>query len=181
MPTREKGETVEALKSRLVGVQAVVLTEYRGLTVQQLSDLRRQLKAAQSEYTVMKNRLARVAFRGSPLGGLGPYLKGPTGLALSRQNPVGLAKTLQAFARTHPTLQIKLGYAEGRLLEPADLKAIADLPSREVLLGHVAGAFQAPIATFINVLEGMLRGLVSALEQIAAKKAAVSGAEGPAA
>lgn len=174
MPTHEKIESVETLKSGLAGVTAAVLTEYRGLSVQQLSDLRKQLKAVGSEYKVVKNRLARLAVQGSPLGGLGPHLTGPTGLALSRQNPVTLAKALQGFARTAPLFQIKLGYAVGQLLQPADLKALADLPSREVLLGQVVGGLQAPIAALVRTLEGMLRALVGALDQITARKAAAS-------
>jgi large subunit ribosomal protein L10 len=177
VPTREKIESVETLKTRLAGAKAVVLTEYRGLTVQQLSELRKQLKAAASEYKVVKNRLAQLAIQGSLLGELGPHLKGPTGLALSKQNPVALAKTLQAFVRTHPALQIKLGYAEGKLLQPTDLKTLADLPSREVLLGQVIGGLQAPIAAFVNTLEGMLRALISALDQIGAQKATLAGSE----
>lgn len=178
MPTPEKAESIEALKSRLAGVTAIVLTEYRGLTVQQLSELRRQLRVAAAEYAVVKNRLARLALQDSSLGGLGPHLRGPTGLALSRQNPVGLAKTLQTFARTNPALQIKVGYAEGQLLQPADLKALADLPSRQVLLGHLVGGLQAPLAAFVSSLEGMLRALISALDQIGDKKAASHGSEG---
>jgi len=178
VPTPEKAESIDALKSRLAGVTAIVLTEYRGLTVQQLSELRRQLKAAAAEYAVVKNRLARLAIQDSSLGGLGPHLRGPTGLALSKQNAVGLAKTLQAFARTNPALQIKLGYAEGQLLQPADLRALADLPSREVLLGRLVGGLQAPLAAFVSSLGGMHRVLISALDQIGAQKAASQGSGG---
>lgn len=177
MPTREKIESVETLKSRLAGVKAAVLTEYRGLTVQQLSDLRKQLKAAASEYTVVKNRLARLAIQDSPLGGLGPHLKGPTGLAVSKQNPVALAKILEAFARTNPALQVKFGYAEGQLLRREELKALAELPSRDILLGRVVGGLQAPITAFVSTLEGMLRAFVSVLGQIGAKKAASAGSQ----
>ena len=172
MPTQEKIESVETLKSRLAGVKAAVLTEYRGLSVRQLSDLRKQLKAVGSEYKVVKNRLARLAVQGSPLGELASYFKGPMGLALSRQNPVTLAKTLHGFARTTPLFQIKLGYAEGQLLQAADLKALADLPSRQVLLGQVVGGLQAPIAALVGTLEGMLRNLVGTLDQLSARKAA---------
>ena len=181
MPTREKTESIEALKSRLAGVKAAVLTDYRGLSVQQLSDLRKQLKTVGSEYTVVKNRLARLAVQDSPLNDLAPHLKGPTGLAVCRQNPVALAKTLHGFARTTPLLQIKLGYAEGQLLQPADLKALAELPSRDVLLGQVMGGLQAPIVALVGTLEGMLRALVGALDQIGAKKAASADVQSPSA
>ena len=170
MPSREKVEDVERLKARLSGVKTAVLTEYRGLTVQQLSDLRRQLRPAAAEYKVVKNRLARLAVQGSPLDGLGPHLRGPMGLVISKQDPVSLAKALQTFVKANPLLQIKLGYVDGRLLQPTEFRAMADLPSREVLLGQVVGALRAPLAGLVGTLDGMLRSLVSVLDQIRAKK-----------
>lgn len=170
MPSQAKVEGVEKFRARLAGVKTAVLTEYRGLTVEQLTDLRRQLRPAAAEYKVVKNRLARLAVRGSPLDGLAPHLKGPTGLVISKQDPVALAKVLQAFVKTNPLLQIKLGYVEGRLLQPPEFRAMADLPSREVLLGQAVGAFRAPLVRLVGTLEGMLRSLVSALDQVRAKK-----------
>jgi large subunit ribosomal protein L10 len=170
VPSREKVEDLERLKARLSGVKTAVLTEYRGLTVQQLSDLRRQLRPSAAEYKVVKNRLARLAVQGSPLDGLGPHLRGPMGLVISKQDPVSLAKTLQAFVKANPLLQIKLGYVDGRLLQPTEFRAMADLPSREVLLGQVVGALRAPLAGLVGTLDGMLRSLVSALDQVQAKK-----------
>lgn len=170
MPSQAKVEGVEKLRARLAGVKTAVLTEYRGLTVQQITELRRQLKLAAAEYKVVKNRLARLAVQGSPLDGLGPHLKGPTGLVISKQDPVVLAKVLQAFLKTNPVLQIKLGFVEGRLLEPPALRAMAELPSREVLLGHAVGALQAPLVRLVGTLAGMLRSLASLLDQVRAKK-----------
>lgn len=174
MPVQAKVEHVERLKARLSGVKTAVLTEYRGLTVQQLSNLRRQLRQVPAEYTVVKNRLARRAFQGSPLDGLGPHLKGPTGLVISQQDPVPLAKALQAFAKTNVLLQVKLGYAEGQFLDPTELRALADLPSREVLLAQVVGVFQAPVGHLVGALEGMLGSLVSVLDQLRAKREAAA-------
>ncbi|MEK7715091.1 MAG: 50S ribosomal protein L10, partial [candidate division NC10 bacterium] len=88
MPTQAKVVAVEDLKTRFTGVKTVVLTEYRGLTVQQLSDLRKQLRAVSAEYKVVKNRLARLAVASSELKGLSGHLKGPTGLIISKQDPV---------------------------------------------------------------------------------------------
>lgn len=170
VPSRAKVEAVERLKARLSGVKTAVLTEYRGLTVQQISNLRRQLRPAAAEYKVIKNRLARLALKDSPLDGLGPHLKGPTGLVITKEDSVALAKTLQAFVKANPVLQVKVGYVEGRLLAPAELRAMADLPSREVLLGQVVGALRAPLAGLVGMLDGMLRSLVSMLDQVRAKK-----------
>jgi len=170
VPTQEKVETVTALKAKLAGVSTAVLTEYRGLTVQQLAELRRQLKAVSAEYKVVKNRLARLALQGSSLDSLEPYLKGPTGLVLGGNDPVAVAKTLAAFVRTNPTLQIKVAYVQGQLVPPPDLRVLADLPSREALLGRLVSALQAPIAQLVLTLDGMLRGLVTVLDQVRAKK-----------
>lgn len=173
MPTQTKVESVEALKAKLVGVKTAVLTEYRGLTVQQLSDLRKQLKSVSAEYKVVKNRLARLAIQESPLDCLGPHLKGPTGLVLGK-DPLPVAKALAAFVRNTPALQIKLGCVEGQLVQPGELRALADLPSREVLLTQVVGGFRAPIAQLVHTLEGMLRALASVLDQVREKKEAAA-------
>jgi len=165
VPTQAKIQEVESLKARLIGVKTAVLTEYRGLTVQQLSDLRKQLRTVAAEYKVLKNRLARRALQGSPLDGLGPHLKGPTGLVISKQDPVALAKALQAFVKTSALLQIKLGYVEGQLLAPADIKALADLPSREALRAMLVGAIQGPLAQLVGLLTAPHRELVYVLQQ----------------
>jgi len=109
VPTQVKVDSVEALKERLGTAKTAVLTEYRGLSVRQISDLRKQLKGAAAEYKVVKNRLARLAVKGSALDALGEHLKGPTGLVFTKQDPVAVAKALQAFVRTNPQLLIKLG------------------------------------------------------------------------
>src|SRR5439155_1131910 len=109
--------------------------EYRGLTVQQLSDLRKQLRAVSAEYKVIKNRLTRLAIKSSRLEELGAHLTGPTGVVFSKEDPVALAKALHAFAKTNQALAIKAGYLEGQMLPPAEPRALADLPSREQLRG----------------------------------------------
>ena len=164
MPTQAKTESIEALKERLGTAKTAVLTEYRGLSVQQLSELRRQLKGAAAEYKVVKNRLARLAVKGGALDALGAHLKGPTGLAFTKQDPVAVAKALQAFARTNPQLTIKLGLVDGKVLQPAELKALADLPSREQLRSQIVGAIQGPMAQLVSLLQAPLRDIVHALE-----------------
>lgn len=163
MPTQAKVESVEALKERLGTAKSAVLTEYRGLSVQQLSDLRKQLKGAAAEYKVVKNRLARLAVKGSALDALGAYLKGPTGLVFTKQDPVAVAKALQAFVKTNPQLQIKLGFVEGKVVQPAELKALADLPSKEQLRSQIVGAVQGPMAQLVSLLQAPLREIVYVL------------------
>lgn len=159
MPTQAKIQEVEGLKARLAGTKTAVLTEYRGLTVQQISDLRKQLRTVAAEYKVVKNRLARRALQGSPLDRLGPHLKGPMGLVISKQDPVALARALQAFIKTNALLQIKVGYVEGQLLQPGEIKALADLPSREALRGRLVGAIQGPLAQLVGLLTAPHREL----------------------
>ena len=165
MPTQEKVAAVEDLKARLDGVKTVVLTEYRGLTVRQLSDLRKQLRVVSAEYKVVKNRLARLAIASSRLEGLGTHLKGPTGVIFSKEDPVAVAKALHTFARANQALTIKAGYVEGQMLPPAELKALADLPSREALRAQLVGAIQGVLARLVGVLTASQRDLVYVLQE----------------
>jgi large subunit ribosomal protein L10 len=165
VPTAEKAETIEALRQRLGGATAAVLTEYRGLTVRQLSELRKQLRAAAAEYRVVKNRLARVAVEGSPLAPLRPHLTGPTGVVIGRKDPAAVAKALQGFARTNPALQVRVGIVDGQLLDAQALRAVADLPAREVLRGQLVGAVQGPLAQLVGLLQAPQRELAYILAE----------------
>ena len=164
MPTQEKVENIEDLKRRLSGVRAVMLAEYRGLTVQQLSELRRQLRAVSAEYKVVKNRLAKLALS-DDLAGVKSLLKGPTGMILAKDDPVAVAKALHAFARTNQALVIKAGYVDGQMLEPAGLKALADLPSKDALRAQIVGTIQGPLAQLVGLLQAPQRELVYVLAQ----------------
>jgi large subunit ribosomal protein L10 len=164
VPTQEKVASVEDLKRRLSGVKTVLLAEYRGLTVQQLNDLRRQLRSVSAEYKIVKNRLARLALSES-LSGVKSLLKGPTGMVISKDDPVAVAKALHTFARTNQALVIKAGYVEGQMLEPAGLKALADLPSKEAIRSQIVGALQGPMAQLVGLLQAPQRELVYVLSQ----------------
>lgn len=165
MPTPAKIETLEDLRRRLAGTRTAVLTEYRGLTVAQLSELRRQLKAASATYRVVKNRLAKLAVADSALQGLAPHLTGPTGMVLSAEDPVAVAKAVQAFARTNQQLVVKAGYIEGQVLPAPELRALADLPSRDALRAQLIANVEGPLTRLVGVLTAPLRELVNVLEQ----------------
>jgi large subunit ribosomal protein L10 len=165
VPTAEKAGTIEELRQRLGGATAAVLTEYRGLTVQQISELRKQLRAVSAEYRVVKNRLARVAIEGSALASLRPHLTGPIGVVIARKDPAAAAKTLQGFARTHPALQVRVGVVDGQLLDPQGLKAVADLPSRDALRAQMVGAIQGPLAQLVGLLQAPQRELAYILAE----------------
>jgi len=165
VPTQAKVTEVQDLKTRFDGVKTVVLTEYRGLTVQQLSELRKQLRAVSAQYKVVKNRLARLAVASSPLDGLGTHLKGPVGVITSKEDPVAVAKVLHTFARAHQALAIKAGFVEGQVLPPTELRALADLPSKEALRAQIVGAIQGGLATLVGVLTAPQRELAYILKQ----------------
>jgi large subunit ribosomal protein L10 len=163
VPTQEKTQSVASLRERLQPVKTAVLTEYRGLSVRQLSDLRKQLKAAAS-YKVVKNRLARLAVKELALDPLATHFKGPTGLVFTAKDPVPMAKALQAFVRANPALTIKVGLVEGKVVQPAELKALADLPSKEALRAQLVGALQGPLSQLVSLLAAPQRELVQVLE-----------------
>jgi large subunit ribosomal protein L10 len=165
VPTQEKIEAIEELRRRLDGVKTVLLTEYRGLTVQQLSDLRKQLRAVSAEYKVVKNRLAKIAVSASELGVLASQLRGPVALVVSREDPVAVAKTLSTFARTNQAFTIKGGYVDGQLMAPDGLKALAELPSKDALRAQLVGAISGPLTQLVSLLQAPQRELAYVLAE----------------
>ena len=165
MPTQEKIDVVDDLKERLNGAKAVMLAEYRGLTVHQLGELRKQLLTVAAQYKVVKNRLARIAIASSEMQELRDHLKGPTGLIVAREDPVAVAKTLQTFARTNQAFTIKGGVVEGRFIGADGVKALAELPSKEALRSQLVGAVQGPLAQLVGLLLAPQRELAYVLAE----------------
>jgi len=165
VPTQEKQDTIEDFKSRLDGAKTVLVTEYRGLTVQQLSDLRKQLRGVSAQYKIIKNRLAKLAMTDTDLSKLGPHLKGPTGMVISKEDPVAVARALHTFAKTNQALAIKAGFIEGQVLPPADLKALSELPTKDVIRSQIIGAIQGPLAQLVGLLQATQRDLAYVLAE----------------
>jgi large subunit ribosomal protein L10 len=165
VPTEAKAATVDKLKSRLDGAKTVLLTEYRGLTVQQLNDLRKQLRGVHAEYAVVKNRLARLAGADSGLEALRSHLRGPTALVISRNDPVAVAKTLTAFARANQALTIKVGLVEGQFLQTEHVRALSELPSKDTLRSQIVGAIQGSLAQLVGILAAPQRELAYILAE----------------
>ena len=165
MPTQEKIEAVEDLKARLDGVKTVLLTEYRGLTVQQISELRKQLRAVSAEYKVVKNRLAKIAVSASELEVLKPRLTGPIALVVSKGDPVAVTKAVSTFARTNQALTIKGGYVDGQFMQPDALKALSELPSKEALRAQLVGAISGPLTQLVSLLQAPQRELAYILAE----------------
>ena len=167
----QKKEVVGELSKRFKAAKSIVLADYRGLTVEQDTELRNNLRKAGVQYKVVKNSLARFAAKENGLDGLDSYLNGPTAIAISETDPVAPAKVLAEFAKKFEKFELKAGVVEGRVIDVNGLKALAELPSREVLIARVLAGFNAPISGFVNVLNGNLRALVIALNAIAEAKA----------
>ena len=169
----EKGLVVSEIKEKIQQASGIVLADYRGVTVAQVTQLRAQLRKAGVEYRVMKNTLVRRAANEVGVEGLDSYLKGPTALAFSA-DPVAPAKVLIDFAKVNKlkSFKMKAGVLEGKVIGPEGVRALADLPSREVLLAMVLRGMQAPLAGMVNVLQGPIRKMGYALEEVRKLKAA---------
>ncbi len=168
MARPEKVAVVERVREDLSGSPATLFTEYRGLSVSGLAELRGQLRDAGARYVVVKNTLARIAAREAGLEGLDDLLTGPTALAVCEHDPVGPAKAMRRFARQHPELVLKGGILEGRVVDAATAERLADLESREELLGRLAGLMYlllAKPATLLQAPATQLARLMSALEE----------------
>jgi large subunit ribosomal protein L10 len=177
-PRAEKVAVVDEVRERLNGATGSVITEYRGLTVAQLADLRQRLAAAGSDYKVYKNTLVKLAISSGPHESLGDYLSGPTAIAFVHGDVSAVAKALRDFARTHPALVIKGGLLDGASLSTTDLTSLADLPARDVLLARLAGAIAAPLQTFAGLLQALPRNLAYGLSALIDQQGGV--AEAPA-
>ncbi|TYQ17653.1 UNVERIFIED_CONTAM: LSU ribosomal protein L10P [Acetivibrio alkalicellulosi] len=168
---QQKKEIVKELSEKMKDAKSIVFADYRGLTVEQDTDLRNALRKAGVEYKVVKNNLTKLAADENGLGELETFFKGPTAMALSKEDAVAPAKVLADYAKKYKLLELKVGVVEGKIFDADALKAIAELPSKEELIAKVLGGMKSPITGFVNVLNGNIRGLVVALNAIAEKKA----------
>lgn len=167
----EKGAAVEELHDKFSRAVSAVLADFRGLSVQELTDLRRQLREASLELAVVKNTLARRAVQNTTLEPLSPYLKGPTSIALSYRDVVAPAKVLSTYLKKQPKLALRAGFFEGEVIPAEKLSEIADLPPREVLLAQALAAMQGPLAGLVGTLQGILSTFIGTLQAIHDKKA----------
>ena len=172
-----KAEKVTALHSKFVDAKAAILADYSGLNVQQLAELRSQLREAAVELHVVKNTLARRAVEETGFLPLADHFVGPTSVAFAQHDAVAMAKALTEYARKEPKLNVRVGFVEGQLLAPEQITALAELPPREVLLARMLASVQSPVTGFVGVLQGVLRQLVYALQAVkdAKEKASQEG------
>jgi large subunit ribosomal protein L10 len=177
-PRPEKVAVVAEVKERLDSASAALLTEYRGLKVKDLAGLRRSLREAGGEYKIYKNTLVRFAARDLGLTELEGLLTGPTAIAFVDGDAVNVAKALRDFARTNPSLVVKGGVLGSKVLTAQDATALADLPSREVLLARFAGAMAAPMVQFAGLLQALPRNFAYGLKALIDQRGTAPSAPG---
>jgi large subunit ribosomal protein L10 len=172
-PRAEKVAVVDEVRERFNAASAAILTEYRGLAVKDLATLRRSLREAGAEYAIYKNTLVRFAVRDLSLAELDEMLTGPTAIAFIDGDAAAVAKALREFARTNPNLVVKGGLLGDKVLTASDAGALADLPSREVLLSRIAGGLAAPLQQFAGLLQALPRNLAYGLKALIEKSGGV--------
>jgi len=167
-----KKQFVQELKARLEKSAVVILTDYKGLDVEAMTELRAKLREAQVEYQVIKNTMLRLASEGTGAEAIKDSFVGPSAIAMSYEDPVAPAKILTAFAKDHDKLEIKIGVLDGRVLDVSAIKALADLPSREQLLATVLSAMNAVPTALVTALNDVPRRMVNVLQAIKDQKEA---------
>ena len=173
-----KQPIVEEISAKIKDAQSVVLVDYRGLTVEQDTNLRKQLREAGITYKVYKNTMMNFAFKGTDCESLAPYLEGPSAIAISSTDATAPARILCKFAKDANKLEIKAGIVEGMAYDAAGIAEIAKIPSREELLSRLFGSMQSPVANFARVMNQLAeKGGAGACEAVEA----AAPAEAPAA
>ena len=165
-----KQPIVEEISASIKDAQSVVVVDYRGLTVDQDTKLRKELREAGVTYKGYKNTMMNFAFKGTDFESLAPVLEGPSAIAISKDDATAPARIVAKFAENAPALEIKAGVVEGTFYDAEGMKAIAKIPSRNELLSRLLGSLQSPMANFARVIN-----------QIAEKTPAAATAEAPAA
>ena len=162
----EKVAKIAELKELLTSSKCTVLVDFCGLTVAQDTELRRKMREAGVHYNVVKNTLLRIAAQEAGIEGLEPVLEHNTAIAVSPEDPVAVAKVVCEFAKNNDKLEVKVGILDGKVISAEEVKAVASLPPKEVLIAKVLGSMNAPITGFVNVLQGTIRNVVYALDAV---------------
>ncbi len=172
MPTQSKAAVVAEIKEKLTASSGVILSDYRGLTVKEMQALRARLRAAGAEIKIYKNSLTELALRELSMPEMDELLTGPTAFTFAVDDPVSPAKAMLDFSKDHKALEIKGGLIEHSIVDAASVKALAALPSRDVLVARLLSVLQGPISGFVRSLNGPAAALTRALDAVARQKAA---------
>jgi large subunit ribosomal protein L10 len=170
MARPEKVQAVADIREGLESAEAVFLTEYRGLSVQAVQDLRRALRNSGAEYKVVKMTLAKLAAGDAGIDGLDDYLAGPTALAFAKSDPVATARALKDFSKDHEVFTLKAGYLSGNILSPEEISRLAEIEPREILLAKIAGAAKAPLFAAAGMFASFTRDAALVFSQLLDKK-----------
>jgi len=163
---RSKADTVEALRRTIGAQKGAVIAEFSGLTVAEITSLRKKLREVDAEFKVVKNTMIRLAAKDSDFGKLDEFFTGPTALAVTHGDPVALARAMKEFVAGSKKIRLKAGFFEGRVLGIKDVESLAEVPPREVLLSRLAGGLKSPVSRLVQALSGPQRKLVYALDSI---------------
>jgi large subunit ribosomal protein L10 len=172
MLRNEKEAVIAEVAQLLTSTDNLYVSDYRGLTVAQLSELRAKLRESGASFRVVKNSLGGIAAERADRGAIKEMLSGPTAVTFCGDDLVGAAKALADFARTHPQLEVRGGLLESSLIDASGVKALASMPSRDVLVAQVVGTMAAPLTGLVTVLQGTISGFVRALNQVAEQRSA---------
>ena len=170
MARPEKVQAVSDIREGLESAEAVFLTEYRGLSVQAIQDLRKALRDSGADYKVVKMTLARLAAGDAGIDGLDDFLAGPTALAFAKSDPVATAKALKDFSKDNEVFVLKAGYLSGNILSPEEVSKLAEIEPREVLLAKIAGGAKAPLFKAAGLFASFNRNAASMFSQLLDKK-----------
>ena len=171
MNREQKGEIVAQLKERLSQSPNIYLTDFTGVTVQSITDFRRQLRERGVDYTVVKNTLALRALEAASVSGVEDVIAGPTAFVFAGDDPLAAAQVLTEFSKKHDDFMVKAGLVEGRRINADEVKRLASLPSRDEMLGQLAGLMQAPLQSFVGALDGLLYQMVGVLDALREQRA----------
>src|SRR5713101_3822055 len=148
----DKQAELDQLEAAFKGADSAILVDYKGINVPQVTELRKQLRAAKASYKVVKNTIAKRALKGTSFEVLEKFFEGTTAVAYTKTDPVALAKTLTTFGKTTPTLTIKAAVVQGRQVKPAEVTDLASLPGKPGLYARLLGTMNAPMVQLVTVL-----------------------------